>query len=103
MVWNIDYGSLAYEPNMNVCLMMHLSTERTIFVCYQFFKQLRHGHGKKPVFTDGARSYNTACRWLRLPHQMCGTELKNVMERYIQNIQDRTECFDDHFTCRKLD
>jgi hypothetical protein len=24
-----------------------------------------------------------------------GTELKNVMERFIQKIKDRTECFDD--------
>jgi hypothetical protein len=46
---------------------------------------------------------STACRWLRLPHQMYGTELKNVMERFIQHIKDRTECFDDHFPCRKQD
>ncbi len=32
-----------------------------------------------------------------------GTELKNLMERFIQNIKDRTECFDDHFPCRKVD
>jgi hypothetical protein len=32
---------IAYEPALNTCLMMHLSRERTIFVCYQFFKQLR--------------------------------------------------------------
>jgi putative transposase len=89
---------------MNICLMMHLSRERTIFVCYQFFKQLRHGYGKKPIFTDGARWYNIACRWLGLPHhQMYGTELKNVIERFIQHIKDRTECFGDHFPCRKPD
>jgi putative transposase len=91
---------IAYEPNLNVCLMMHLSRERTIFVCYQFFKQLRNRYGKKPVFTDGARWYNDACKWLRLPHQVYGTELKNIMERFIQHIKDRTECFDDHFPCR---
>jgi putative transposase len=45
-----------------------------------------------------------ADRWLRLPHQMYGTELKNMMmERFIQHIKDRTECFDDHFPCRKPD
>ncbi|HET7284700.1 MAG TPA: hypothetical protein VFI70_08435 [Nitrososphaeraceae archaeon] len=33
---------IAYEPNLDVCLMMHLSRERTILVCYQFFKQLRN-------------------------------------------------------------
>jgi putative transposase len=30
-----------------------------------------------------------------------GTELKNLMERFIQYLKDRTECFDDHFPCRK--
>ena len=42
-------------------------------------------------------------RWLRLPHRMYGTEMKNIMERFIQHIKDRTECFDDHFPCRKPD
>jgi hypothetical protein len=39
----------------------------------------------------GGRWYITACRWLRLPHQMYGTELKNVMERFIQYIKDRID------------
>lgn len=92
---------IAYEPTLNSCLMMHLSRERTIFVCYQFFKQLRSRYGKKPLFTDGAQWYNDACRWLRLKHRVYGTELKKMMERFIQNIKDRTECFDDYFPCRK--
>ena len=92
---------VAYEPNLDACLMMHLSKERTILVCYQFFKQLRNRYGRKPIFTDGAHWYSDACRWLRLKHQVYGTELKNIMERFIQQIKDRTECFDDHFPCRK--
>jgi putative transposase len=92
---------IAYEPNLNSCLMMHLSRERTIFVCYQFFKRLRDSYGRKPIFTDGARWYNEACRWLRLNHYVYDNDLKNLMERFIQHIKDRTECFDDHFPCRK--
>jgi transposase-like protein len=95
---------IAYEPNLNVCLMMHLSREKTIFVCYQFFKQLRNRFGgRKPIYTDGALWYNTACRrWLRLKHDVYGTELKNLMERFIQYLKDRTdECSDDHFSCMK--
>ena len=92
---------IAYEPNLNVCLMMHLSRERTILVCYHFFKQLRDRYGRKPIFTDGARWYNDACKWLRLQHRVYDTKLKNLMERFIQHIKDRTECFDDHFPCRK--
>ena len=94
---------IAYEPALNICLMMHLSRERTIFICYQFFKRLRTRYGRKPVFTDGAKWYNDACKWLRLKHKVYGTELKNVMERFIQHIKDRTECFDDHFPCRRED
>src|SRR5215218_10743305 len=82
---------------------IHLSRERTIFVCYQFFKQLQNRYGgRKPIFTDGAHWYNDACRWwLRLKHTVYGTELKKIMERFIQQIKDRTECFDDHFPYRK--
>ena len=39
----------------------------------------------------------------RLSYQMYSTELKNVMEWFIQHIKDRAECFDDHVHCRKLD
>lgn len=92
---------IAYEPTMNKCLAMHLSRERTIFVCYQFFKQLRERYGGKTIYTDGARWYHLTCKWLRLKHQVYGTEMKNVMERFIQYLKDRTECFDDHFPCRK--
>ena len=93
---------IAYEPNLKSCLMMHLSRERTIFVCYQFFRQLRNRYGStKPIFTDGARWYNDACKWLGLKHEVYGNRLKNLIERFVQQIKDRTECFDDHFPCRK--
>jgi transposase-like protein len=57
----IDYYWLwiAYEPALGTCLAMHLSRERTIFVCYRFFKQLQTRYGRKPIFTDGARWYTT--------------------------------------------
>jgi len=91
---------LAYEPNLHVCLLFHLSTERTIFVCYQFFKQLRTKFGNKPIYTDGAYWYKETCRWSRLTHIVYGTELKNIMEMFIQHIKDRTACFDDNFPCK---
>jgi putative transposase len=94
---------LAYEPILRVCLLFHLSTERTIFVCYQFFKLIRTRIGNKTIFTDGAHLYNDACRWLRLKHIVYGTELKNIMERFIQQIKDRTECCDDNFPCKRYE
>ena len=81
-----------------ICLLFHLSRERTIFVCYQFFKQIRTRYvGNKSIYTDGALWYNEACRWLSIIY---GTNFKNIMERFIQQIKDRTECFDDHFPCK---
>jgi putative transposase len=94
---------IAYEPNIRSCLMLHISKDKTIFVCYQFFKQLRRKYGRKLIYTDGARWYNTACKWLRLKHIVYETGMKNLMERFIQQIKDRTECFDDHFPCRMKD
>jgi hypothetical protein len=39
---------------------------------------------------------------LRLKHYVYDTKLKNLIERlFVQQIKDRTECFDDHFPCRK--
>jgi putative transposase len=77
-----------------------------LFVCYQFLKQLRSKYGRKPVCTDGAHWYDDddACKWLRLKHFVYEIEMKkNLMERFIQQIKDRTECFDDHFPCRIRD
>lgn len=80
---------IAYEPALDSCLMVHLSRERTIFfVCYQFFKQLQRRYGRKPAYTDGARWYNDACRWFRLPHHVYSIEWKNLIERFIQHIKD---------------
>jgi hypothetical protein len=47
-----------------------------------------------------AQWYIDACKWLRLKHTLF-MEQKNIMERFIQQIKDRTECFDDHFPCVK--
>ncbi|HXG06526.1 MAG TPA: hypothetical protein VNI77_04275 [Nitrososphaera sp.] len=107
---------IAYEPPaMDACLAMHISRERTVFVCYTTIHQAVAGerYVRKPIFThihtythtDGARWYNGACSgWLRLRHYVYGTELKkkNLMERFILQVKDRTECFDDYyFPCRK--
>ncbi len=55
--------------------------------------------GNKPIFNDCTHWYNDACKWwLRLKHAIYGTELKNIVERFIQQqVKDRTECFDDYF------
>jgi transposase-like protein len=78
-----------------------IEREDNFRLLYQFFKRLRNRYGRKTIFTDGAQWYNNACRWLRLKHIVYEIKFKNLMERFIQHIKDRTECFDDHFPCRK--
>ncbi len=80
---------------------MRLSAERTLMICYLFLKDVRRRYGRKPILTDEARWYDEACRWLRLEHSVYPTEEKNLVERFIQKVKDRTECFDDSFPCRK--
>ncbi len=45
-------------------------------------------------------NYHQACRRLRIKHIVYNQEDKNIMERSIQYIKDRTECFDDNFPCK---
>ena len=92
---------IAYEPRLRRCLMMHLSVERTLMVCYLFLKRVRARYGVRPVATDGGTWYPEACRWLRLEHRVYPTQEKNLIERFIQHVKDRTECFDDSFPCRR--
>ena len=63
-------------------------------------------YGKNPVSTDdgGGTWYPQACRFLKLRHHHTHSyyyEKSIIIERTIQYIKDRTECFDDYFPCQK--
>ena len=45
--------------------------------------------------------YPQACKFLKLKHHIHSSNEKSLIERAIQYIKDRTECFDDYFPCRK--
>jgi transposase-like protein len=51
---------IVYEPNLNRCLMIYLSIERTVLVYYGFFIHMRNRYDRKPIFTDGVRWYSDA-------------------------------------------
>jgi putative transposase len=57
-------------------------------------------HGKHPVSTDGGTWYPQACKFLNLKHHIHFSMAKSLIERTMQYIKDRTECFDDYFPCR---
>ena len=40
---------------------------------------------------------NQACKFLKLKHHIHSSNEKSLIERTIQYIKDRTECFDDYY------
>ena len=97
---------LAYEPNLHICMFaisIYLGKEPSLYYVISSSKRLEHDSeinqsilmeliGITMMFADG---------WLRLKHIVYRIELKNIMERFIQHIEDRTECFDDNFPCKE--
>ena len=49
----------------------------------------------------GGAWYSQACRFLNVKYHNHSLIEKSFIERTIQYIKDRTECFDDYFHCRK--
>ena len=88
------------EPENKQILALSISKERNMFVAERFLDSLIKIHGKHCVSTDGGTWYPQACRFLKLRHHIHSSLEKSLIERTIQYIKDRTECFDDYFPCR---
>jgi putative transposase len=71
-----------------------------MLIAEQFIKSLVEKYGKCNIFTDGGTWYPQACK-LRLKHHVHSFYEKSIIERTIQYVKDRTEMFDDYFSCRK--
>ena len=72
-----------------------------MFVAERVISDVVEEHGKHPISTDGGTWYPQACRFLKLTHHIHSSYEKSLIERTMQYIKDRTECFDDYFPCRK--
>jgi putative transposase len=94
---------VAIEPIDKVILDIRISFERTMLVvAEQFLKGLVNKYGKHSISTDGATWYPPqACKFLKIKHHIHSYYDKSIVERTIQYLKDRTECFDDYFPCRK--
>ncbi len=69
-----------------------------MFVAEYFLSDIVDKHGQYPVSTsDGGNRYPQACHFLKLNHHIHSSYEKSIIERTIQYIKDRTECFDDYF------
>jgi putative transposase len=72
-----------------------------MFVAEHFISNLVKRYGEHPVSTDGGTWYPQACKFLKIKHHLHSIFEKNIIERTIQYIKDRTKSFDDYFPCRK--
>ncbi len=76
-----------------------------MFVAERFISDVVEEHGEQPVSTkDGGGTWypSQLCRFLKLTHHIHSSYEKNIIERTMQYIKDRTEeCFDDYFPCNR--
>jgi putative transposase len=91
---------VAIEPQNRQILALSISKERNMFVAERFISGLVKIHGNHLVSTDGGTWYPQACKFLKLRHHIHSSLEKSLIERTMQYIKDRTECFDDYFPCR---
>ncbi len=92
---------IAIESETKNILATSLSKERNMFVAEHFLSDIVDKYGQYPVSTDGGTWYPQACKFLKLNHHIHSSYEKSIIERSMQYIKDRTECFDDYFPCRK--
>jgi putative transposase len=81
---------------------MSISFETTILVAAErFLKDLVKNMGKTSSFNRWWNMVSTGFIFLDTEHHIHSIYEKNIIERTIQYIKDRTECFDYYFPCRK--
>jgi putative transposase len=93
---------VAIEPENRQILALSTSNERNMLIAERFLSGLVKIHGKYPISTDGGTWYPMACRFLKLKHHIHSPFEKSLIERTMQYIKDRAECFDDYFPCRTM-
>jgi putative transposase len=92
---------VAIESENRQILELSISKERNMLIAERFLSGVVKIHGKHPVSTDGGTWYPQACEFLKIDHHIHSSREKSLIERKMQYIKDRTECFDDYFQCRK--
>ena len=92
---------VAIESETKNIVATSISKERNMFVAERLLSNVVKEYGKHPVSTDGGTWYPQACRFLNIEHHLHSHFEKSIIERTIQYIKDRIECFDDYFPCRK--
>ena len=70
-------------------------------VAERFLSGLLKEHGGHHISTAGETWYPHACRLLRIKHHLLSLYEKSIIERKMQYIKDRTECFIDFLLAKE--
>ena len=99
----LGYGCGSWTNRHRVILDIRISFERTILVAEKFIKERFDKEiWKISTFNrHGGTWYSQACSFVKMKHHLHSSYEKSFIERTIQYIKDRTECFDDYFPCKK--
>ena len=89
------------EPTNKEILAAGISKKRNISIAKRFLYYVVNKYGLHDVSSDGGTWYPGACKFLKLYHHLHSAFEKSIIERMMQYIKDRTECFDDYFPCKK--
>ncbi len=91
---------VAIEPENGQILAQDITQERNMLIAERFLSGVIRYYGNHPVSTDGGTWYPQACEFLNMDHHIHSLLEKSLIERTMQYIKDRTECFDDYFPCK---
>jgi putative transposase len=91
---------VAIEPENGQILAQDITQERNMLIAERFLSGVVRYYGNHPVSTDGGTWYPQACEFLKMDHHIHSPLEKSLIERTMQYIKDRTECFDDYFPCK---
>ena len=89
------------EPKNKEILATNISKKRNISIVKRFLSHVVNKYGLHSVSSDVGTWYPGACKFLNLHHHIHSAFEKSIIERTMQCIKDRTECFDDYFPCKK--
>jgi putative transposase len=93
---------VAFEPRLRRIVYMRLFEAANILTALTFMKKIKALYrSRMKILKDGAQYYRTACRFLSLDHDVYGLKARNLMERIVQYVKDRTRDFDDYIPCRR--
>jgi hypothetical protein len=94
---------IAFEPNLRRIVYMRIFEATNILTALTFMKKRIKAiyRFRMKVLTGGAQCYRAACKFLNLDHYVYDSRLRNLMERVVQYVEDRTEDFDDYIPCRR--